>query len=53
MKQKTKTIKKFNFTKKEQEIVNILIEELTNWVSTTKATTEEMLRLVKRLAKLK
>ena len=49
---KEKTIK-IKFTAKEQKIANVLVEELINWKSTTKATVEEMLRLIKRLAKLK
>lgn len=41
------------FTGKHNKIGYILIEELQGWESTVKVSTEEFLKLVDRLAKIK
>ena len=48
-----KKIPKRFFKGKRLEIARILIEELTNWKSTTKVTDEEFYKLVDKLAQIK
>ena len=43
---------KDEFTKKENKIAYILIEELEKWESTTKVTYQEIKKLIKRLGKV-
>jgi hypothetical protein len=40
------------FTKKQWDIGKVLVEELSNWKSTTEVTTGEFIKLVKKLSKL-
>lgn len=47
---KEEKIKPRFFTEPRATIVKILIEELTQWESTEKVTTKEILRLVDRLS---
>lgn len=48
---KNKIPKRF-FREKETEIIRILIEELQGWKDAKAPTTEELLKLVDRLAKI-
>jgi hypothetical protein len=41
------------FKGKRNEIIRVLIEELQSWKSTTKVSTEELLKLVDRLNEIK
>ena len=41
------------FKGRREEILKVLIEELTGWDSTTKVSTDEILRLTDRLVKIK